>query len=262
MLPTKELLEMRYFIEIAYKGTNFHGWQIQPNANTIQQELQTALKTLFHLPIEVVGAGRTDAGVHALQLFAHFDLHKKIDTDSIAYRLNALLPKTIVVKNIFPVQEQAHARFDAISRSYKYQISLVHNPFTLDTSWQITHKKIDVDLMNKAAEMLLVHSNFKSFSKTKTDVKTYNCTITTAQWIQKQNELNFYITADRFLRNMVRAIVGTLLDVGFKKISTTDFEKIILSQDRSKAGLSVPAKGLFLTEVNYPNSLFNPSQDA
>jgi tRNA pseudouridine38-40 synthase len=247
---------MRYFIEIAYKGTNFHGWQIQPNAISIQEKLQDALKILFGHPVEIIGAGRTDTGVHASQFFAHFDCHSIIDTQDTAYRINALLPKTIVVREIFKVDKNAHARFDALSRSYKYCISLTNDPFTLDTSWQITNKQFDVVEMNKAAKILLNHTNFKAFSKSKTDVKTYDCTIIEAFWVKNDNKLIFYITANRFLRNMVRAIVGTLLDVGVGKLTVEDFEKIIISKNRSNAGLSVPARGLFLTKVRYPKNYF------
>lgn len=242
---------MRYFIEIAYKGTDFHGWQKQPNAVGVQDKIQQALKKIFREEIEIIGAGRTDSGVHAKQLFAHFDTDNIIDEKSIAYRINSIIPQTITIKSIFEVPDTIHARFDATFRSYEYHIHLAHNPFLLDTTWQIHNRKFDIHKMNKAADILLKHTNFKSFSKSKTDVKTYDCTISKAEWINKENQLVFHITANRFLRNMVRAIVGTLLKVGEGKITIADFEKIILSQDRSNAGLSVPAQGLFLSEVGY-----------
>lgn len=243
---------MRYFIEIAYKGTDFHGWQKQPNASSIQDEIQQAFTKIFGKDIEIVGAGRTDAGVHAKQIFAHFDCDKEFNEKELSYKLNSIVPQTIYIKQIFKVADKSHARFDATYRSYEYHIHLTHNPFLLDTSWQLFHRKFDVSKMNQAARVLLNHTNFKAFSKSRSDVKTYDCNISKVEWIQSGNNLTFYITANRFLRNMVRAIVGTLLEVGEGKLSTEEFEKIILSQNRSNAGLSVPAKGLFLTEVAYP----------
>ncbi|HFU75557.1 MAG TPA: tRNA pseudouridine synthase A, partial [Arcobacter sp.] len=181
-----------------------------------------------------------------------------IDLKETTYRLNALLPKSIVIQGIYSVIPNAHARFDAISRSYEYHICLKNNPFILDTSWQVTHKQFDLTKMNQAAGILLKHTDFKAFSKSKTDVKTYLCTIETAYWEKSDDSLIFYITANRFLRNMVRAIVGTLLDLGLHKISLAEFEQIVESRDRSKSGLSVPAKGLFLTKISYRHHIFNP----
>lgn len=247
---------MRYFIEIAFKGTDFHGWQIQPNAISIQEKIQNSLATLLGKKTEILGAGRTDTGVHAKQIFAHFDSDTILDTKNLAYKLNAILPKTILIKQIFQVTENAHARFDALSRSYEYHIHQEFSPFLIDTTWQIFNRNFDVNKMNKAAKILLKHTNFKAFSKSKTDVKHYDCTITKAQWIQTDNQLVFYITANRFLRGMVRAIVGTLLNVGERKLSVLEFEKVILRQNRSEAGVSVPAKALFLTEVTYPETIF------
>ncbi len=246
---------MRYFIELAYKGTNFHGWQIQPNANSVQETIQIGLTTLLGKKIDIIGAGRTDTGVHAHQIFAHFDTIITIDKKELAYKLNAIIPNSIVINRIFLVPDYSHARFDALSRSYEYHIHLANNPFLLETTWQIPNRKFDVVKMNKAANALLQHTNFKAFSKSKTDVKTYDCEITEAIWVQTENQLVFYITANRFLRNMVRAIVGTLLEVGEGKLTVDDFERIILNQNRSEAGLSVPAKGLFLTSVTYPNNI-------
>ncbi len=250
---------MRYFIEIAYKGTDFHGWQKQPNASSVQHEIQQALYKVFGEEIEISGAGRTDAGVHAKQIFAHFDTTILFDKKDFTYRINSMIPHTILIKNIYKVLDETHARFDATHRSYEYHIHLDHNPFLLDTTWQLYNREFDVSKMNQAADILLKYTNFKAFSKSRTDVKTYDCTISKAEWILSGNDLTFYITANRFLRNMVRAIVGTLLEVGEEKLSIDDFEKIILSQDRSKAGLSVPAQGLFLTEVGYA---FFSSKDA
>ncbi len=247
---------MRYFIEIAYKGTEFHGWQIQPNAISIQEIIQKALLTLLGKKTGIIGAGRTDTGVHAEQIFAHFDSEQKLNEKNFAYKLNAIIPKTILIRKVTQVVAEAHARYDAFARSYEYHILLEYNPFSFETSWQIMNRKFDVVKMNEAAKYLLQHTNFKAFSKLKTDVKTYDCSISNAKWIQSGNQLIFYITANRFLRNMVRAIVGTLLDVGEEKITVKDFEKIILNQNRKNAGVSVPAQGLFLTKVEYPASIF------
>lgn len=245
---------MRYFIELQYKGTNYHGWQLQQNAVSIQEELNKALSILLKQPINVLGAGRTDTGVHAEQFFAHFDCENEIDKALLMYKLNAILPLDIVILNLYNVSDEAHARFDAISRSYEYRIWLGKNPFLLESTWQ-THLKPSVAKMNEAANLLLNHKNFKCFSKSKTDVFTYNCDISNAEWKQKGNSLIFYITADRFLRNMVRAIVGTLVDVGLGKISIEDFKKILDSQNRSEAGVSVPPQGLFLTKIVYPKEI-------
>lgn len=241
---------MRYFIALSYNGKNYHGWQIQPDAISVQEKLNLALSTILQKDIVVVGAGRTDTGVHASEMYAHFDCTFHLDTN-FAFKLNAILPKDIVVKKVFLVADDKHARFDAVSRSYEYKIWLGRNPFLLDFAWQIHSQIPDVAAMNTAAKLLLEYTDFQTFSKVKTDVYTYNCNVTIAYWDQKGDELTFYITANRFLRNMVRAIVGTLLDVGFGKITVQDFKKIIESKNRGNAGLSVPAKGLFLTHINY-----------
>lgn len=241
---------MRYFIELSYNGKNYHGWQIQPDAISVQEKLNIAISTIFQEEIQVVGAGRTDTGVHASQMFAHFDIDKKLD-DNTAYKLNSILPHDISVQDVFAVENEKHARFDATSRSYEYKIWLGRNPFLLDFTWQIHSQKPNVNLMNEAAKMLLEYTNFQTFSKVKTEVYTFNCDVTEAIWIQKENELTFHISANRFLRNMVRAIVGTLVDVGLGKISVDDFRQIIESKNRGNAGLSVPAKGLFLTNIKY-----------
>ena len=241
---------MRYFIELSYKGTNYHGWQIQPDVNSVQEEITKALETILQETIQIVGAGRTDAGVHASQMFAHVDTLKAL-TDEHIHKLNTVLPNDIVINSIEEVLENKHARFDAISRSYEYRILIGRDPFLLETTWQIHQKQIQLEKMNEAAEILFQYQDFESFSKVKTDVKTFNCTIMEAVWKLEGNQLIFYIKANRFLRNMVRAIVGTLLDVGLEKKSVDDFRNIIESKKRSEAGLSVPAKGLFLTEVTY-----------
>ncbi|UAM98765.1 tRNA pseudouridine(38-40) synthase TruA [Polaribacter litorisediminis] len=241
---------MRYFIELSYNGKNYHGWQIQPDVISVQEKLNNAVSTVLQEEIQVVGAGRTDTGVHASQMFAHFDTTKELK-EEILFRLNSILPNDISVAQVFLVDDDKHVRFDAISRSYEYKIWLGRNPFLLDFSWQIHSQKPNIALMNDAAKLLLEYEDFQCFSKVKTDVYTFNCNITEAFWEQKENELTFYISANRFLRNMVRAIVGTLKDVGLGKISKEDFRKIIESKNRSNAGLSVPAKGLFLTQIKY-----------
>ncbi len=246
---------MRYFIELSYNGKPYHGWQIQPNAITVQEELEKALSLLLRQNIKIKGAGRTDTGVHALQMFAHFDIDKPVETAKLVNKLNAFLPQDIAIRQIRQVTADAHARFDALSRSYKYYIHRYKQPFLYDRSWYFT-KDLDVKLMNKAANILLLYDDFKSFSKTHTDVKTYICRIDEARWDVTDNQLVFSITADRFLRNMVRAIVGTLVDVGLHKISEADFVKIIEAGDRQQAGFSVPAHALFLTQITYPDNIF------
>ncbi len=245
---------MRYFIEIAYNGKNYFGWQRQPEQMSVQEVLEERLSTLLREEIKLTGAGRTDTGVHAKQLFAHFDSDKIENFDDFIFRMNSFLPKDISLKNIFKVKQDAHARFDAVEREYEYLISLEKDPFSQDFAFQINNKP-DVDLMNQAAEMLLCHKDFQCFSRSKTDVKTYNCTIVKAHWEAKNNRLIFTIAADRFLRNMVRAIVGTLLDVGYGKTTLKDFKAILKSKSREEAGASAPAHGLYLTKVVYPNNI-------
>ncbi len=246
---------MRYFIELSYNGKNYHGWQIQPNAIAVQEVIQEALSTLLRRETTIMGAGRTDAGVHAAQIFAHFDVNTELDGSELKHRMNAFLPEDIVVSSIFLTDDEAHARFDAVSRSYEYRIWLGRNPFLIDTTWQIYQQELAIEKMNESALVLLNYSNFKCFSKSKTDVKTYNCKISNAVWRREGNLVVFHITADRFLRNMVRAIVGTLVEVGLGKKSMEGFIKIIESQDRTQAGVSVPAQGLFLTKVVYPETI-------
>ena len=245
---------MRYFIQLSYNGSAYHGWQIQPNAVTVQETIQDALSKLLNTNISITGAGRTDTGVHAFQMFAHFDVDETLDTENLTFKLNSFLPKDIAIQSIFQVNADAHTRFHAIKRSYDYKISLKKNVFLFDYTHYV-HQKLDVDKMNEAANILLEYTNFQCFSKSNTDVKTYNCKIEQAQWKQEGNLLIFTICADRFLRNMVRAIVGTLLNIGLSKIAVSDMHKILASKDRSKAGFSVPSKGLYLTEVLYPDNI-------
>ena len=246
---------MRYFLEISYNGTPYHGWQRQPNAISIQQVLEQSLTTLLQNNTSIVGAGRTDAGVHAKKMIAHFDSQKAIETLLLVRKLNSILPLHIAVHNILNVQPEAHARFDATKRAYKYYITLTKDPFLTNQAYYIK-RTLNVDAMVDATKILLKHRDFKCFSKSKTDVKTYHCHITEAYWQRDNDQLIFNIVADRFLRNMVRAIVGTLLEVGMHKIKVEDVTRIIKSRDRSQAGYSVPAHGLYLTEVEYPTSIF------
>ncbi|MDO4230127.1 MAG: tRNA pseudouridine(38-40) synthase TruA [Capnocytophaga sp.] len=245
---------MRYFIEFSYNGKNYHGWQSQPHSVSIQEVLEKSLSTLLRTPIEVVGAGRTDSGVHARQMFSHFDFSELID-NQLVYKLNAFLPKDIAIHNIHRVTDEAHARFDAIKRTYQYHISTQKDAFLYESSMYL-NLSLDIVKMEEAACKLFNYTDFQCFSKSNTDVKTYNCKIYEAFWQRNGSQLIFTISADRFLRNMVRAIVGTLLDVGLGKISISDFEKIIESKNRSNAGASVPACGLFLTQIEYPEEIF------
>lgn len=246
------LCTMRYFIEFSYKGTNYSGWQRQKNAISVQQLLDEALTLILRENIETVGSSRTDTGVHAEQQYAHFDTLAEItDTGQLIYRLNSRLPFDIAVHRVFRVDETAHSRFDATHRRYEYRIIKRKSPFLSDGS-HVFHKPLDTGKMNEAAALLLVYKNFESFSKIHTQVNNFLCDITVAEWFEKDNILIFNIQANRFLRGMVRALVGTLLEVGTGKKSIGDFEKIILAQDRSKAGAQAPAQGLFLVEVGYP----------
>lgn len=247
----------RYFIKLSYDGTAYHGWQSQDNANTVQAEIEKSLSVIIGGNVEITGAGRTDSGVHAKEYFAHFDTEKKLNKrkSDLIYRLNAVLPDDISVHDIFPVSPDAHARFSAISRTYRYYISRNKNPFSRENSWNL-FGKLDVKKMNEAAKILFEYNDFTSFSKLHTDVKTNNCKILQAEWKEEEDLLVFTITADRFLRNMARAIVGTIVDVGKGKISLADFRKIIESKNRGYAGYSVPAKGLFLEKIEYPENIF------
>ena len=246
---------MRYFIELAYKGTNYHGWQYQPNAISIQEVLTKSLSTILREEISIVGAGRTDAGVHAEEFYAHFDVDEILDLNQFVFKTNALLPNDIVIYNIQPVNSDAHARFDAVTRSYEYRILFGRNPFFQDTTYQIINKKLNIDKMNEASKILLTYSNFKSFSRTNSDVKTFDCSVSKAYWTNEGQKLVFHITANRFLRNMVRAVVGTLLEIGLEKMTLEGFKNVIESKNRSNAGPSAPAQGLFLTKIQYPNSI-------
>ncbi|MCB0444010.1 MAG: tRNA pseudouridine(38-40) synthase TruA [Flavobacterium sp.] len=244
---------MRYFIKLAYNGTNYHGWQSQPNAVTIQETLEKALSLLFKNKIEIVAAGRTDAGVHAREMFAHFDYNDEISSSFWVPKLNSFLPKDIVIYSIFKVDAEAHARFDAIERTYEYHIHSAKDAFINELSWYHFYP-LKLEKMNQAAKILLDYTDFECFSKANTDVFTFNCTIKNAIWQQNENNLVFTITADRFLRNMVRAIVGTMINIGQEKIDPEQLRTIIESKNRSQAGFSAPAHGLYLTQISYPYS--------
>ncbi len=245
------ILILRYFILFTYKGTHYHGWQEQPKAVSVQQVLTKAMCMILKENISLVAAGRTDAGVHAKQMYAHFDSVQTLDTENLTVKLNSFLPFDIAIYRIFKTSDTAHARFDATSRTYTYYITQQKNPFLKDTHWYF-NQVLDIEIMNQACEILKEYTNFQCFSKVHTDVKTFNCKIYQAYWKQHDYQLVFTITADRFLRNMVRAIVGTLINIGLHKQSLASFRTIIENRNRSNAGFSVPAHGLFLVEINYP----------
>lgn len=246
----------RYFIELAYNGSAYHGWQRQPNAISVQQVLEEALSRLKRKNISLVGAGRTDTGVHARQMFAHFDLAEEIvNPQDLVFLLNGFLKDDIAIRSIRRVQPDAHARFDATARDYEYHISTAKDPFNAPLHYYLKNSP-DIELMNQAAKILLLHEDFQCFSRSNTDVKTFLCTIKNATWQQEGSSLIFFISANRFLRNMVRSIVGTLLEVGYKKREVKDIEMVIKSKDRGEAGFSAPAQGLYLSRIEYPQNIF------
>ncbi len=245
---------MRYFLELSYNGKAYHGWQNQPNAISVQEVIEKALSTLLRETIAIIGAGRTDAGVHAKQMFAHFETVEEFEEENFKFKLNSFLPKDIAIHDIFKVTPDAHARFDALSRTYLYRISLEKDAFNFYGSY-FFKSDLDLDKMNEASKVLFDYIDFECFSKTNTDVNTFNCTIMKAEWIQHENELHFVIKADRFLRNMVRAIVGTMINIGVGKIDIEDLHNIIKSKNRSEAGFSVPAHALYLTKIEYPKEI-------
>ena len=241
---------MRYFIEFSYSGKNYFGYQIQPNEISVQEVVEKALSTILRQKIKTTGAGRTDTGVHAKKIFAHFDIENGIP-ENLTYKLNSFLPSDIAIARIFPVKGDFHARFDATFRTYEYYISLDKNPFLQDSSWQMWKRDLNIDRMNEACKILFEYRDFTSFSKLHTESKTNNCKIYKAFWEQNGSELKFTISADRFLRNMVRAIVGTLVEIGNGKMQPDDLRKIIEDKNRNSAGTSAPAQGLFLVDVGY-----------
>lgn len=246
---------MRYFFEIAYNGSHYHGWQNQANATGVQEVVENALGKLLREKIDIVGSGRTDTGVHCRSQFFHADIDSAFDRSHLLQRLNAFLPRDIVIRNILPVKADAHARYDARARTYEYKITRVKDPFLVNNAFYF-FRVLDIQTMNRAAALLLGKHDFECFSKVKTDVNHFICEVTTARWNQKGDLLVFTITANRFLRGMVRAVVGTLLDVGTGKISIRKLQEIIRSKDRKQAGMNVPAEGLYLINVKYPKKLF------
>ncbi|HYG20818.1 MAG TPA: tRNA pseudouridine(38-40) synthase TruA [Ohtaekwangia sp.] len=246
---------MRYFFEIAYNGTRYNGWQTQHNATGVQTVVENVLSQVLREPVAVVASGRTDTGVHCMQQFFHADIEKTFEEKKLLQQLNSFLPKDIVIRRARKVKDDAHARYDAVERMYYYRITRTKNPFTAGLAWHY-FKPVDVPRMNKAAAMMVGHHDFECFSKVKTDVNHFLCDVKRASWREKGDELEFTIVANRFLRGMVRAAIGTLLDVGTAKISLGDFKNILESRDRKKAGANVPAHGLYLSKVKYPASVF------
>lgn len=245
----------RYFIWLSYKGTAYCGWQIQPGSPTVQQTLNNALTILLREDVETTGAGRTDTGVHASTFVAHFDTAQsaeELNLPQLTYKLNRILPADIGIQRIEEVMPDMHARFNALSRTYHYFICRHKDPFQTGRSW-LMERRLNLEAMQQAADLLMAYEDFESFSKTNTQVKTFLCKVSKAHWEQEGHMLRFEITADRFLRNMVRAIVGTLVDVGLGKISADDFASIIESKDRNQAGYSAPGSGLFLVDIIYPS---------
>ena len=242
---------MRYFVWFSYDGTAYHGWQIQPNGNSVQEELQRALSTLLREEISVTGAGRTDAGVHARQMVAHFDFSEAIDLEQLAYKLNRILPCDIAVDRVELVDDDMHARFSATSRTYHYYIHTKKDPFSRPYSTEL-HYELDFDKMNEAGRILMTYDDFGAFCKSHSDVKTTLCRVPKAEWVQTSaTSWYFEITANRFLRNMVRAVVGTLIDVGRGRLTLDDFRKVIEGKRRTAAGESMPANALFLENIRY-----------
>ncbi len=242
-------------MRLSYRGAGFHGWQIQPNDNSVQQTIEQAMATVLRHPVSITGAGRTDTGVNARMMVAHFDVDTPIaDTALLVRSINGIVGRDIAIHAIFPVHDDAHARFDATSRTYKYFAHTLKSPFLYPLSWQC-RPDMDFDLMNQAAAHLLDYRDFTSFSKLHTDVKTNNCVVTRAQWDRVGEQWVFTITADRFLRNMVRAVVGTLVEVGLHRITIDDFCRIIEQRDRCKAGTSMPPHPLFLWDITYPYTI-------
>jgi tRNA pseudouridine38-40 synthase len=246
---------MRFFFEITYNGKNYSGWQSQLNALGVQAVVEETLSKMLRAPLKIQGSGRTDTGVHCEQQFFHVDIEKDFEETGMVQKLNSFLPRDIAIRSIRRVKEDANARHSAVERTYQYRITTKKNPFLEGLAWHY-FKTIDVSAMNKAAEILLGEHDFECFSKVKTDVNHFLCEIKRAEWKKDDDRMEFTITANRFLRGMVRAVVGTLLDVGTGKISMKEFQAIIYSKDRKRAGANVPAYGLYLTKVKYPPHVF------
>ncbi len=246
---------MRYFFEISYNGANYHGWQSQSNAIGIQQKVEETLTQLFREKISIVGSGRTDTGVHCKQQFFHADIDKEFDSDNLIIRLNSFLPKDIAIRSIKKVKPDASARYEAFERTYEYHITRTKDPLREGLSFYF-YKPIDLPTLRQAATLLIGKHDFECFSKVKTDVNHFICDVKQAEWNQKGDLLVFTITANRFLRGMVRAIIGTLLDTATRKMTIEEFRSVLKSKDRKKAGMNAPPEGLFLMSVKYPKSIF------
>lgn len=251
---------MRYFLKLSYNGTNYHGWQRQDDAVTVQQEIEEKLSTIFQTETSILGCGRTDAGVHAKEFYAHFDIESPIEnTNLITHKLNTMLSAGIAIQDLFMVDDEAHARFDATKRSYQYRITRTKNPFEEHTAYKY-NQQLDIDSMNKVCELMLGEHDFGCFCKARADNFTNLCTVYEAKWKVESDLILFNITANRFLRNMVRAIVGTMLEIGQGRMDTEGFKQVLASKDRSAAGRSVPAHGLYLTRVEYPSTTFQKTK--
>lgn len=246
---------MRYFFEIAYHGGHYNGWQSQHNALGVQAVVENVMSRIMRTPVAIVGSGRTDAGVHCEQQFFHTDLDRAFDPERLMLQMNSFLPPDIAIRSVRRVRADASARYDAVERTYRYEITRIKDPFRKELSWHY-FKPLDLEQMNAAAALLVGEQDFECFSKVKTDVNHFICDVKKAVWVKKGSQLIFTISANRFLRGMVRAIVGTLLDVGTGKITTEEFAAILQSRDRKRAGANVPALGLYLEKVKYPSRIF------
>lgn len=246
---------MRYFVDISYKGTSFHGWQKQPNAITVQGEIEKAFSLILREEVSFTASGRTDAGVHAMQQIAHLDCNQEIDNEKFEFKINSFLHKDFSINSIRKVTANAHARFDAIERTYHYFINKKKSPFSQGLSWY-NRKNLNLKKMNEATEFLLTYKDFTSFSKLNTDTPHNLCDIKFAHWQEEEDQLKFVITANRFLRGMVRAVVGTMVDIGIGKITVDDFSEIIQAKDRKVAGSNAPSDGLFLAKIKYPETIY------
>lgn len=247
----------RYFLRLAYDGTPFHGWQIQPNAKSIQESLNEAFSTILRQKVYTVGCGRTDTGVHARQFYAHFETEKPIDDlEEINYKANQILPKEIAIYEIFPVAQDIHARFSATSRTYEYLITSRKDPFAANRMYEF-RQALDLKKMNEACQVLFEFEDFESFSRTGSQTEHHLCQMMCAEWREGEHYLQFKVQANRFLRNMVRALVGTLMDVGLEKMTVEEFRNVIKAKDRSQASSSAPAHGLYLVNIDYPKGFRN-----
>ncbi|MEO9805501.1 MAG: tRNA pseudouridine(38-40) synthase TruA [Reichenbachiella sp.] len=246
---------MRYFVDISYDGSSYHGWQIQNNARTVQGVLNEALSTILRTDISSIGSGRTDTGVHAIMQMVHFDHEKEIDADQLMAKLNSLLPKDIAINHLMRVKESASARFDAMSRGYVYKMHKHKSPFKEGQSYHF-NQSLDLEQMNLCCDLIKKWEDFEAMSKVKTEVNNFNCEIFNANWEKHNDGTHFHVSANRFLRGMVRALVGTMLEVGQARMSISDFQKVLESKDRKKAGRSVPAHGLYLRDITYPKDIY------